>query len=58
MIVHSDAKEDAETLAKELKAARPKLKEVIIAKMGPVIGAHGGLGTLGLMYLGKTKDVE
>lgn len=58
LIVHSDAKDDADTLAKELKAARPGIKEIIIARMGPVIGAHGGLGTLGLMYLGKTKDVE
>jgi DegV family protein with EDD domain len=57
LIVHSDAKEDAETLANELKASHPKIKELIIARMGPVIGSHGGLGTLGLMYLGKTKDI-
>jgi fatty acid-binding protein DegV len=26
--------------------------------MGPVIGAHGGLGTIGIMFVGKTKDIE
>ncbi len=57
LIVHSDAEDDAKTLAAELKASNPKIKELIIARMGPVIGSHGGLGTLGLMYQGKTKDI-
>jgi DegV family protein with EDD domain len=57
-IVHSDAEADAKALATELKTARPKIKTLLVAAMGPVIGAHGGLGTLGVMFVGKTKDIE
>jgi hypothetical protein len=31
---------------------------LLVAAMGPVIGALGGLGTVGVMFVGKTKDVE
>lgn len=58
LVVESDCREDADALVSELKAARPSIKEIIVARMGPVIGAHGGLGTLGVMYIGKTKDLE
>jgi DegV family protein with EDD domain len=57
-IVHSDAEVEAKELAAQLKAARPSIKNLMVAPMGPVIGAHGGLGTVGLMFVGKTKDVE
>jgi DegV family protein with EDD domain len=57
-IVHSDSQEEADTLAKDIKALRPKIKTLLVNKMGPVIGAHGGLGTIGIMFVGKTKDVE
>jgi DegV family protein with EDD domain len=57
-IVHSDSQEEADTLAKDIKALRPKIKTLLVNKMGPVIGAHGGLGTIGIMFVGKTKDIE
>ena len=57
-IVHSDAQEEAEALGAEIKAIRPNIKTLLVAKMGPVIGAHGGLGTIGIMFVGKTKDIE
>lgn len=57
-IVHSDAEVDAKFLASEVKRVRPNTKLVLTNTMGPVIGAHGGLGTIGLMFIGKTKDVE
>jgi len=57
-IVHSDSQDEADTLAKDIKALRPKIKTLLVNKMGPVIGAHGGLGTIGIMFVGKTKDIE
>lgn len=57
-IVHSDCAQDAEFLTTELKKARPNIKTLLSNTMGPVIASHGGLGTIGIMFLGKTKDVE
>jgi fatty acid-binding protein DegV len=57
-IVHSDSEVDAKFLASEVKRVRPNTKLVLTNTMGPVIGAHGGLGTIGMMFIGKTKDVE
>lgn len=57
-IVHSDCAQDAEFLATELKKARPNIKTLLTNTMGPVIASHGGLGTIGIMFLGKTKDIE
>jgi DegV family protein with EDD domain len=57
-IVHSDAAEDAQFLASEVKRVRPKVKTLLTAAMGPVIGSHGGLGAIGIMFVGKTKDIE
>ncbi len=56
-IVHSDSAEDAKFLGEELKKIRP-IKTLVTNTMGPVIGAHGGLGTIGIMFIGKTKDIE
>jgi DegV family protein with EDD domain len=56
-IVHSDSAEDAKFLGDELKKIRP-IKTLVTNTMGPVIGAHGGLGTIGIMFIGKTKDIE
>ncbi len=57
-IVHSDSAEDAKFLGEELKKIRPGIKTLLTNTMGPVIGAHGGLGTIGIMFVGKTKDIE
>jgi fatty acid-binding protein DegV len=57
-IVHSDSAEDAKFLGEELKKIRPGIKTLLTNTMGPVMGAHGGLGTIGIMFVGKTKDIE
>lgn len=56
-IVHSDCAEDAKFLEAELKKIRP-IKTLVSNTMGPVIASHGGLGTIGIMFVGKTKDIE
>jgi DegV family protein with EDD domain len=57
-IVHSDAAEDAKFLADEIKRVRPNVKTLLTNTMGPVIASHGGLGTIGIMFVGKTKDIQ
>lgn len=57
-IVQNDCPEDAKYLTTELKKIRPGIKTLVNAQMGPVIAAHGGLGTIGIMFVGKTKDIE
>ena len=49
-IGHAAAAEDAQDLAGRLHAARPQASLDIVAKLGPVIGTHGGPGTLGLFW--------
>ena len=57
-IVQNDCPEDAKYLTEELKKIRPGIKTLVNAQMGPVIAAHGGLGPIGIMFVGKTKDIE
>jgi DegV family protein with EDD domain len=57
-IVHSDVAEDAKFLADEVKRVRPNVKTLLTNTMGPVIASHGGLGTIGIMFVGKTKDIQ
>jgi DegV family protein with EDD domain len=47
---HAEAPEDAEQLVKRVQAARPSAKLDILTTLGPVIGTHGGPGTLGLFW--------
>ena len=47
---HAEAKADADDLAKRLQAARPQASMDILTTLGPVIGTHGGPGTLGLFW--------
>jgi DegV family protein with EDD domain len=47
---HADAPEDAEALVKRIRAARPHASLDIVTTLGPVIGTHGGPGTLGLFW--------
>jgi DegV family protein with EDD domain len=49
-IGHADAAEDAEELARRLRGARPRASLDILTTLGPVIGTHGGPGTLGLFW--------
>jgi DegV family protein with EDD domain len=47
---HADAPEDAVRLVERLQAARPTASLDIVTTLGPVIGTHGGPGTLGLFW--------
>jgi DegV family protein with EDD domain len=47
---HADAPADAAKLVERLRAARPAASLDIVTNLGPVIGTHGGPGTLGLFW--------
>jgi DegV family protein with EDD domain len=47
---HAEAAGDAEELAGRVQAARPRASLDIFTTLGPVIGTHGGPGTLGLFW--------
>lgn len=47
---HAEAKEDCDELVRRLKGARPNASLDIVTTLGPVIGTHGGPGTLGLFW--------
>jgi len=47
---HADAAKDAEDLVARIRAARPQASLDIVTTLGPVIGTHGGPGTLGLFW--------
>ena len=47
---HADAPADAEKLVEQIRSARPNASLDIVTTLGPVIGTHGGPGTLGLFW--------
>jgi DegV family protein with EDD domain len=47
---HAEAQADGENLATRLQAARPNASFDFLVTLGPVIGTHGGPGTLGLFW--------
>jgi DegV family protein with EDD domain len=47
---HADAPGDAEDLVRRIRGARPHASLDILTTLGPVIGTHGGPGTLGLFW--------
>jgi DegV family protein with EDD domain len=49
-IGHAAAPGDAEDLVRRVRAARPHASLDIVTTLGPVIGTHGGPGTLGLFW--------
>ena len=54
-ICHGDCKEDAELLAKMIRAEISP-KDIIIDYTGPVIGSHSGPGTLAIFYFGAKRE--
>lgn len=56
-ISHGDCLEDA-LYVKEQILKQIDVKEVLINYIGPVIGAHSGLGTLALFYIGKERTTN
>ena len=55
LVLHADASEDAELLARLLREAIPGLKGVRVQILGPVIGSHCGPGTLASCFMGKER---
>jgi fatty acid-binding protein DegV len=49
-VVHGDALDQAESVAREIRARYPS-SDVIILECSPVLGAHGGPGALGVAVL-------
>ncbi len=49
-VAHADAPGDGQDLAERVHRARPNASLDIFGELGPVIGAHGGPGTLGLFW--------
>ena len=47
---HAAAEQDADDLVERIRAARPNASLDIVTTLGPVIGTHGGPGTLGLFW--------
>ena len=49
-VAHADAERDVEDLAARVRAKRPHASFDFLTELGPVIGTHGGPGTLGLFW--------
>ena len=53
-ISHGDCEKDAQTLAARLREEYG-VENIVIGKIGPVVGAHSGPGTLALFFLGSAR---
>ena len=49
-VAHADAEQDVEDLSARVRAKRPRASFDFVTVLGPVIGTHGGPGTLGLFW--------
>jgi DegV family protein with EDD domain len=49
-VAHADAASDAEDLTARVRGVRPHASLDLMTELGPVIGTHGGPGTLGLFW--------
>ena len=49
-VAHADARVDGEDLVRRVQGARPRCSLDVVLTLGPVIGTHGGPGTLGLFW--------
>lgn len=54
IVVHADCEEEAKNFAESLKAEFGEL-DIILQPVGPVIGAHCGPGTIGLIFHCSSK---
>ena len=57
VIIHADAKEDAERLEALIRDRVPNIGSVSTYFVGPVIGAHCGPGTVASCFMGKERAV-
>jgi DegV family protein with EDD domain len=51
---HAQAPEEAEDLVRRVRGRRPQCSVDLVVTLGPVIGTHGGPGTLGLLWYQDT----
>ena len=49
-IAHADAPERAEALAEMVRRTRPAAELELVTRLGPVVGAHAGPGTVGFFW--------
>ena len=49
-IAHADAPERADALVEMVRRTRPAAQLELVTKLGPVLGAHAGPGTIGLFW--------
>jgi fatty acid-binding protein DegV len=49
-IAHADAPERAEALTAMVRRTRPQAELELVTKLGPVLGAHAGPGTVGFFW--------
>jgi DegV family protein with EDD domain len=49
-VAHADARREADELVRRIESARPRASLDFFTELGPVIGTHGGPGTLGLFW--------
>lgn len=54
-ISHGNCEKDADYLAEKVKEAGANV--IMINQIGPVIGAHSGLGTVALFFFGKDRSL-
>ena len=54
LVLHADAREDAEKLTAMIQEKLPELV-IRIENVGPVIGAHAGPGTVAFCFIGKER---
>ncbi|GAA0116291.1 DegV family protein [Clostridium senegalense] len=54
-IAHADCEKEANEL-KEIVLKENNIKKVILNSMGAVIGAHGGPGTLAVIFIGESRN--
>jgi DegV family protein with EDD domain len=52
---HAESPGDAEELVRRIRTARPQCSVDVVTTLGPVIGTHGGPGTLGLFWFQDTS---
>lgn len=55
-VVDADSHEDGDWIASEIKAKRPDAK-IVRQTVGPVIGAHCGPGTLGVIFIADKRPI-
>jgi len=57
IIMHADDEQNATLLRDMLLQRVPNISSAVLARIGPVIGAHAGPGTLAITFMGKERPV-